>query len=61
MLIVDDVSAVNLYYFQTVQPAWKDQLQSTNASTQYNDWYTALAAKDGNGYTLNTGNLKFAG
>lgn len=60
MTIIDGVDGVTLYYFQQSLPAWEATLAVNNASTEYQSWYTALAAEEGNGYTVNYSNLKFA-
>ena len=60
MTIIEDVDGVTLYYFQKTLPAWEATLYESNASTEYTTWYTALAAAEGNGYTLNMGAIKFA-
>lgn len=60
MVIIEGTDSVSLYYYQTTVFAWQAGLQASNATSEYNTWYTALAAEDGNGYSLNQGNIDFA-
>ena len=60
MTIIEDVDGVTLYYFQKSLPSWEATLFDSNVSTEYTNWYTALAAAEGNGYTLNMGAVEFA-
>ena len=60
MIIIEDDGSASLYYYQKSVPAWQDAMASDYADEQYNQWYDALAAEDGNGYTLNMRNIEFA-
>ena len=60
MIIIENIDSVALYYFKESLPAWEAALADSNASTKFNEWYTALAAKAESGYTLNLGNVEFA-
>lgn len=60
MTIIENVDGVTLYYFQKSLPSWESVLFESNVSTEYTNWYTALAAVEGNGYTLNMGAVEFA-
>jgi len=60
MKIIENVDGATLYYYQKTLPSWEDTLLTTYAGTEYKTWYEALAAAEGNGYTLNMGAIKFA-
>lgn len=60
MTIIENVDSVTLYYFQKSLPAWEASLFTNDANTEYQNWYTALAAEEGNGYTVNFGAIEFA-
>jgi hypothetical protein len=60
MTIIENIDGVTLYYFTKSLPAWEGTLSTSNASTEYQKWYTSLTSASGNGYTINKGNLKFA-
>lgn len=60
MIIIKNIDSVALYYFKESQPAWEASLADSNATSKYNEWYSTLTAKAGNGYTLNLGNVEFA-
>lgn len=61
MIIIENESYVNLYYFVDNIPAWQSTLRQNNASDQLSDW---LAAQDIDGtvtYKVNYDNIKLAG
>ena len=60
MIIIENIDSVALYYYKESLPAWEASLAESNATSKYNEWYSALTAKAGNGYTLNLGNVEFA-
>lgn len=60
MIIIENIDSVALYYYKESLPAWEAALFNSNATAKFNEWYSALTAKEGNGYTLNLGNVEFA-
>lgn len=60
MVILETTESATLYYYQKSLPSWKAGLSTSNAATEYTAWYNALAAEEGNGYTLNKKALEFA-
>lgn len=61
MIIIDNGSYINLYYYVDNIPAWQNTLREKTASDKLSEWVDAQTASGSVTYRINYNNIKLAG